>query len=64
MMANIYKTLGGKKATVWLVSCIFVIFKVITPEIWFKVTLVFIASHAAQDGLYTYLKETDNEKNH
>ena len=62
-MANIYKALGGKKATVWLVACIFVIFKVIDPETWLKVTMVYIAAHGVQDGLYTYL-EGKNEKNH
>lgn len=61
-MANIYKALGGKKATVWLVACILVIFKVIDAETWFKVTMIFIASHAAQDGLYTYLEGKNHEK--
>jgi hypothetical protein len=62
IMANIYKTLGGKKATVWLVACIFVIFKVIDPETWFKVTMIFIAAHGVQDGLYTYLEGKNHEK--
>lgn len=63
-MDKVFKALGGKKFTVWLVSCVFVILKVIPPEIWFNVTMVFIGTHAAQDGLYTYLEGKNHEKNH
>jgi len=64
-MDKIFKALGGKKVTVWLVACILVIFKVIDAETWLKVTMAFIAAHGIQDGLYTYLEgDRNNEKNH
>lgn len=60
-MQNLFKKLGGKKFTVWLVSCIFVALKVITPDVWLKITLIYIAAHGVQDGIYTCLKEGKHE---